>query len=65
MLPCLVMLGAAIAVAVATGQPARVLGGVACMAMMMVMMSAMGGHKHRDNHEDGHTADSRWDRAER
>ena len=45
MLPCLVMLAAAIVVAVATGQPTRVLGAVGCM-LMMVMMAAMGGHDH-------------------
>ena len=46
MLPCLVMLAAAIVVAVTTGQPTRVLGAVGCMLMMMVMMAAMGGHDH-------------------
>ena len=46
MLPCLVMVAAAIVVAVTTGQPTRVLGAVGCMLMMMVMMAAMGGHDH-------------------
>ena len=54
MLPCLVMLAAAIAVAVATGQPTRVLGAVGCMVMMMVMMAAIGGHNH-----GGHTGEHR------
>jgi hypothetical protein len=52
MLPCVVMLGAAIAVAVATGQSGRVLGAVACMVMMIVMMSAMGGHRHGGDNRD-------------
>jgi len=46
MLPCLVMLTAAVGVAIATGQPSRVLGAVACMVMMLVMMGAIGGHNH-------------------
>ena len=54
MLPCLVMLAAAIAVAVATGQPTRVLGAVGCMLMMMVMMAVIGGHSH-----GGHTGEHR------
>lgn len=52
MVPCLVMLAAAVGVAIATGQPSRVLGAVACMVMMMVMMGAMGGHNH-GGHDDG------------
>ena len=46
MLPCLVMLVAAVGVAIATGQPSRVLGAVGCMVMMIVMMAVMGGHHH-------------------
>jgi hypothetical protein len=52
MLPCLMMLAGAIAVAVATGQPSRVLGAVACMVMMMVMMGAMGGHGAGHEHDN-------------
>ena len=54
MVPCLAMLAAAIAVAIATGQPGRVLGAVGCMAMMIVVMAAMGGHDHT-----GHDHESR------
>jgi hypothetical protein len=44
MVPCVVMLAAAVGIAIATGRGAGVFGAVACMAMMMVMMSMMGGH---------------------
>jgi hypothetical protein len=44
MLPCLLMLAAAIGVVVVTGRPRALLGAVGCMLMMAVMMAAMGGH---------------------
>jgi hypothetical protein len=54
MLPCALMLIAAVAVTVATGRPGSVLGAVGCIVMMMAMMSAMGGHQHGARSDEDH-----------
>lgn len=61
MVPCLVMLVAAVGVAIATGQPQRVLSAIGCMVMMMVMVAAMshGGHDHAGRGTSGGDRDDR------
>ncbi len=46
MLPCLVMLIAAVGIAIATGRAGGIVGAIGCMVMMMAMMSMLGGHHH-------------------
>ena len=57
MVPCLVMLVGAVAVAIATGHAGVIVSALGCMLMMMVMMSAMGGHRHEPAEEAAHEQD--------